>query len=124
MVPMLLELTITDFAIIERLRVRLGEEFNVFTGETGAGKSILIDAVSALIGARLGVDAVRAGAERALVEGVFTLEPPAAARPGARQLRAVAPPRPRPRRLMAMTGRRRACRRCWRRSASRPRTAC
>jgi DNA repair protein RecN (Recombination protein N) len=96
MVPMLLELTITDFAIIERLRVRLGEEFNVFTGETGAGKSILIDAVSALIGARLGADAVRAGAERALVEGIFTLAPPAGARHSARQLRAVAPATPSP----------------------------
>src|SRR5579859_702406 len=88
---MLLELTISDFAIIERLRVRLGEEFNAFTGETGAGKSILIDAVSALIGARMGADAVRSGAERALVEGVFSLEPAAENRPPTRQLRAVAP---------------------------------
>jgi DNA repair protein RecN (Recombination protein N) len=88
---MLLELTITDFAIIERLQMRLGEAFNVFTGETGAGKSILIDAVSALIGARLGAEAVRSGAERALVEGVFTLEPPAGSRAPARRLRAVEP---------------------------------
>jgi DNA repair protein RecN (Recombination protein N) len=88
---MLLELTITDFAIIERLQVRLGESFNVFTGETGAGKSILIDAVSALIGARLGAEAVRSGAERALVEGVFSLDPPAGSRPPKRRLRAVEP---------------------------------
>jgi DNA repair protein RecN (Recombination protein N) len=91
---MLLELTISDFAIIERLQLRLGEEFNVFTGETGAGKSILIDAVSALIGARLGAEAVRSGAERALVEGVFSLEPPAEPRSRGRRLRAVAPAAP------------------------------
>ncbi len=68
---MLLELSITDFAIIDQLRVRLDEHLNVFTGETGAGKSILVDAVSALIGARVGADAVRSATERALVEGVF-----------------------------------------------------
>jgi DNA repair protein RecN (Recombination protein N) len=68
---MLLELTITDFAIIERLRFRLSEHFTVLTGETGAGKSIIIDAMSALVGERLGADAVRAGADRAIVEGLF-----------------------------------------------------
>ena len=56
---MLLELSITDFAIIDQLRVRLDEHLNVFTGETGAGKSILVDAVSALIGARVGADRLR-----------------------------------------------------------------
>ena len=68
---MLLELSIENFAIIDRLRLRPGPHLNVFTGETGAGKSILIDAVSALVGERVGADAVRAGADRALVEGVF-----------------------------------------------------
>jgi DNA repair protein RecN (Recombination protein N) len=68
---MLLELSIENFAIIDRLRLRLGPHFSVFTGETGAGKSILIDAVSALVGERVGADAVRAGADRALVEGIF-----------------------------------------------------
>ncbi|HEV7126033.1 MAG TPA: DNA repair protein RecN, partial [Ktedonobacterales bacterium] len=70
---MLLELSITNFAIIDQLRLRLGPDFNVFTGETGAGKSILIDAVSALVGDRVGADVVRAGADRALIEGVFEL---------------------------------------------------
>ena len=68
---MLAELTISNFAIIERLSLALGPGFNVFTGETGAGKSILIDAISALVGERMGSDVVRAGAERAIIEGVF-----------------------------------------------------
>ena len=67
---MLLELSISNFAIIDQLRLRLGEHLNVFTGETGAGKSILVDAVSALVGERTGADAVRAGAERAVIEGI------------------------------------------------------
>jgi|SRR5579871_641695 DNA repair protein RecN (Recombination protein N) len=68
---MLLELAINDFAIIEELRLALGPHFNVFTGETGAGKSIIIDAVSALVGERVSSDVVRAGSERAIVEGIF-----------------------------------------------------
>ncbi len=68
---MLAELTVSNFAIIERLRLTLGPGFNVFTGETGAGKSILIDAISALVGERMGADVVRAGAERAIIEGIF-----------------------------------------------------
>ncbi|HKW20239.1 MAG TPA: DNA repair protein RecN [Ktedonobacterales bacterium] len=70
---MLLELTITDFAIIDTLHLRFGPHLNVFTGETGAGKSIIIDAISALVGERMGGDVVRAGSERALVEGVFDI---------------------------------------------------
>jgi DNA repair protein RecN (Recombination protein N) len=68
---MLAELTISNFAIIERLSLTLGPGFNVFTGETGAGKSILIDAISALVGERMGADVVRAGAERTIIEGIF-----------------------------------------------------
>src|SRR5262249_43648841 len=49
---------------------------NVLTGETGAGKSILVDAVSALMGSRMGADWVRGGADRALIEGGFELPPP------------------------------------------------
>ena len=76
---MLIDLTIKDFAIIDHLHLRLNRLFNVFTGETGAGKSIIIDAVNALLGAKIGAEFVRAGTERATVEGVFTLEglPPA-----------------------------------------------
>src|SRR5512139_1965567 len=70
---MLSELTILDFAIIDRLRLQLAPGFNVLTGETGAGKSIIIDAVSLLLGGKADNDAVRAGCDRALVEGVFEL---------------------------------------------------
>ncbi|MBK9711857.1 MAG: DNA repair protein RecN [Kouleothrix sp.] len=68
---MLLEINISDFAIIDRLRLQLGEGFNVLTGETGAGKSIIIDALGTLRGERADPSFVRAGAERARVEGVF-----------------------------------------------------
>ncbi|GER89248.1 hypothetical protein KDW_34100 [Dictyobacter vulcani] len=71
---MLIELTIKDFAIIDRLQLRLSPNFNVFTGETGAGKSIIIDAVNALLGGKIGAEFVRAGCERATVEGVFSVE--------------------------------------------------
>ena len=72
---MLLELSIKDFAIIDSLHLRLNRLFNVFTGETGAGKSIIIDAVNALLGGKIGADFVRAGTERASVEGIFTIHP-------------------------------------------------
>jgi DNA repair protein RecN (Recombination protein N) len=68
---MLLELTISNFAIIDELQLTLGPHFNVFTGETGAGKSIILDAVSALLGERVGSDMVRSGCERATIEGIF-----------------------------------------------------
>lgn len=71
---MLLELHIKDFAIIDTLHLHLNRLFNVFTGETGAGKSIIIDAVNALLGGKIGADFVRAGCERATVEGVFSLD--------------------------------------------------
>jgi DNA repair protein RecN (Recombination protein N) len=66
-------LTIRNFAIIDHLEVEWSRGLNVITGETGAGKSILIDAVGALLGDRLGAEVVRSGASRALIEGVFTL---------------------------------------------------
>jgi DNA repair protein RecN (Recombination protein N) len=70
---MLLELNIKDFAIIDALHLSLHRLFNVFTGETGAGKSIIIDAVSALLGGKIGADFVRAGCDRATVEGIFSI---------------------------------------------------
>ncbi|MBI4318158.1 MAG: DNA repair protein RecN [Chloroflexi bacterium] len=70
---MLLELSIRDLAIIDHLNVRLETGLNVLTGETGAGKSIVIDAVSALLGGRCDTEMVRDGAERARVEGIFAL---------------------------------------------------
>ncbi|MDX1673813.1 MAG: AAA family ATPase, partial [Longimicrobiales bacterium] len=71
---MLIELRIENFAVIERLAVRLEPGLNVLTGETGAGKSIIVGALSLLLGERASSDAVRAGAERAVVEGVFDIE--------------------------------------------------
>jgi DNA repair protein RecN (Recombination protein N) len=70
---MLVELTITDFAIIDRLQLSLAAGFNVLTGETGAGKSIIIDAVSLLLGAKPETTSVRTGCDRAVIEGVFEL---------------------------------------------------
>src|SRR5216684_3725298 len=70
---MLLELNIRDFAIIDSLHLRLHRMFNVFTGETGAGKSIIIDAVSTLLGGKIGVEVVRSGCDRATVEGIFSI---------------------------------------------------
>ena len=71
---MLEELTIDDFAIIDHLAVRLEPGFNVLTGETGAGKSIIIDAVGAVIGGRVSAEAVRSGSKAARVEGIFRLD--------------------------------------------------
>lgn len=68
---MLLELRIQNFAVIERLSVRLEPGLNVLSGETGAGKSIVVGALSLLLGERASSDAVRAGAPKATVEGVF-----------------------------------------------------
>ena len=70
---MLLELNIRDFAIIDQLHLRLGDGFNVLTGETGAGKSIIIDALGTLRGDKTDPTFVSAGAERARIEGVFSL---------------------------------------------------
>ena len=70
---MLLELNISDFAIIEKLNLRLAEGLNALTGETGAGKSIIIDALGTLRGERADPSFVRAGAERARIEGVFEM---------------------------------------------------
>lgn len=70
---MLLELNIRDFAIIDRLNLEFAPGFNVLTGETGAGKSILIDALGTLLGDKPDPSFVRAGANSARVEGVFAL---------------------------------------------------
>ena len=71
---MLLELSITDFAIIERSTIRFSEGLNVLTGETGAGKSILLDALGAVLGSRVSGDLVRTGARLARVEAAFSIE--------------------------------------------------
>jgi DNA repair protein RecN (Recombination protein N) len=68
---MLAELRIRNFALIENLALRLGPGLNVLTGETGAGKSIIVGALSLLLGERASADVVRSGADRAAIEGVF-----------------------------------------------------
>jgi len=68
---MLIELRVESYAVIDRAAVRLGPGLNVLSGETGAGKSIIVGALSLLLGERASSDAVRTGAERAVVEGVF-----------------------------------------------------
>jgi DNA repair protein RecN (Recombination protein N) len=72
---MLHELRIRNFAIIDELQLRFGPGLNILTGETGAGKSIIIDAVSLLLGDRALTEWVRAGTERAEIEATFHLAP-------------------------------------------------
>jgi DNA repair protein RecN (Recombination protein N) len=67
----LLELAVADLALIDRLRLELGEGLNVITGETGAGKSLLIDALGLALGARADTGLVRHGAASARVEALF-----------------------------------------------------
>ena len=71
---MLAEIDITNFAIIDHLHLQFHRGFNVMTGETGAGKSIIIDAVGSLLGGRTPAEFIRAGADKARVEGTFTLD--------------------------------------------------
>ncbi|MCX7753885.1 MAG: DNA repair protein RecN [Anaerolineales bacterium] len=70
---MLTELRIENFAIIDRLELEFGPGLITFTGETGAGKSIIMDALEMLLGGRAEAGVIRAQAERAVVEGVFKL---------------------------------------------------
>ncbi len=68
---MLRELSIENLAVIEKADVRFGECFNVFTGETGAGKSILIGGINAILGQRTDKDIVRTGARKAVITALF-----------------------------------------------------
>lgn len=74
MLYMLTELSIRDFAIIDQISITFNEGLTVLTGETGAGKSIIIDAVQLLAGGRGSVEFVRHGAKKAEIEGLFTLD--------------------------------------------------
>ena len=67
----LMELAVADLALIDRVRLELGTGLNVITGETGAGKSLLIDALGLALGARVDTGLVRHGAARARVEALF-----------------------------------------------------
>jgi len=70
---MLKELNIKNFAIIDQLRVEFAPGLNVFTGETGAGKSIVVDALNLALGERASADLIRTGAQEAVVEAAFEL---------------------------------------------------
>ncbi|UCH00415.1 MAG: DNA repair protein RecN [Deltaproteobacteria bacterium] len=72
---MLAQLTITDFAIIDSLSVSFSGGLNILSGETGAGKSIIINAVNLILGGRASPDHIRTGADRAVVEALFQLPP-------------------------------------------------
>lgn len=75
---MLRELSIENLAVIERGNARFCGSFNVFTGETGAGKSVLIGGINAILGQRVSRDIVRAGAQKAVVTALFDEIPTAA----------------------------------------------
>ncbi len=70
---MLLELLVENYAVVERARIRFHEGLNLLTGETGSGKSIVVDALGLLLGSRASAEAVRSDAERARVSGVFAV---------------------------------------------------
>jgi DNA repair protein RecN (Recombination protein N) len=71
---MLLSLRIENFALIDRLNLELGKGLTVLTGETGAGKSIILDALDVVLGGKVNSRAIRTGAERAVLEATFHLE--------------------------------------------------
>ncbi len=70
---MLHELVVEDYAVVDRLRVRFHAGLNLLTGETGSGKSIVVDALGLLLGGRASADMIRSGKERARVSGVFEI---------------------------------------------------
>ncbi len=68
---MLVELLVENFAVADRVRVRLGQGLNVLSGETGSGKSLIVDSLGLLFGGRASAETVRSGAERARIAGIF-----------------------------------------------------
>ena len=68
---MLLELVVENYAVVDRLRVRFHAGLNLLTGETGSGKSIVVDALGLLFGGRASAEMVRSGEQRARVAGIF-----------------------------------------------------
>jgi len=70
---MLVELRIKNFILIDELSISFGKGLNILTGETGAGKSILIDALSGVLGEKMSTDMIRSGYDRAVLEGVFDI---------------------------------------------------
>src|SRR3982751_314829 len=70
---MLRHLRVTNFAILSDVEIELGPGMNVLTGETGAGKSLIVEAVNLLRGGRASADIPRAGADEAVVEAIFEI---------------------------------------------------
>src|SRR5271169_6649813 len=73
----LLELRVENYAVIDNVAVEFAAGLNLLTGETGAGKSILIDALALLLGDKASTDAIRHGTDKAIVSAVFEAESPA-----------------------------------------------
>ena len=71
---MLLEISIKNFAIIQEVSLTFDRGMTVLTGETGAGKSIIIDAMNLMLGSRATTDVIRHGSPKAEIEGLFSLE--------------------------------------------------
>ena len=71
---MLKSFEVKDYALIEHISVEFGNGLNIITGETGAGKSILIDAMGLLLGERASTEVVRRGAQKSVVEGIFNVK--------------------------------------------------
>jgi len=78
---MLVELSIKDFAIIDNIKINFTKGLNVITGETGSGKSILIEALGMILGSRTSKDFIRTGCDKAVLEGVFYIEDLSTLRP-------------------------------------------
>ena len=71
---MLKTLLIKDYALIENILVEFGKGLNIITGETGAGKSIIVDAMGLLLGERASTEVVRKGSAKSIVEGIFEVK--------------------------------------------------
>lgn len=71
---MLVELIVENYAVVEQARIRFGEGLNVLTGETGSGKSIVVDSLGLLLGARASAEMIRSGEVKARVSGIFSLD--------------------------------------------------
>lgn len=70
---MLVELIVENYAVVEQARIRFGEGLNVLTGETGSGKSIVVDSLGLLLGARASAEMIRSGEAKARVSGIFSM---------------------------------------------------